>query len=166
MVRFRSLALTGTGLVLILLACLPLQARLIWNRTPSAPTGLYWLSERPPRIGDWALVSARAPEAVWAHDQGYTGPDWPLIKHVVASEGDEICRYDGSISINGNVAAIALRHDSEGLELPVWEGCSQLSQGQIFLLNDHPRSLDGRYFGMTYMDDIAGTAREIWTDQR
>lgn len=166
MASLRLLAFAGTGIGLIVLACLPLQARLIWNRTPSAPTGLYWLSERPPRIGDWALVSAGAPEAVWAHDRGYTGPYWPLIKHVAASEGDEICRYEGSISINGNVAAIALRHDSEGMELPVWEGCFQLGQGQIFLLNDHPRSLDGRYFGVTDTSDIAGTVSEVWTDQR
>ena len=166
MVSFRYIALAGTGLAFTLLACPPPQARLIWNRTPSAPTGLYWLSERPPRVGDWALVSARAPEAVWAHDRGYAGPDWPLIKHVSAAEGDEVYRNREAISINGSSVATALALDSAGMELPVWEGCFHLGQRQIFLLNNHPKSLDGRYFGVTDTSDTAGTVHEIWTNQR
>jgi type IV secretory pathway protease TraF len=30
-------------------------------------------------------------------------------------------------------------------------------------LNAHPRSLDGRYFGPTEAQDIAGTALPVWT---
>lgn len=40
-----------------------------------------------------------------------------------------------------------------------------LGEGEIFLLNDHPYSLDGRYFGATDIDDILGVAVPIWTYQ-
>lgn len=162
--RRRTRYLTGAGLgaAFILAGLLPLKERLIWNRTASAPLGLYWLSDRLPAPGQWAVVSARAPEAEWASRRGFTGPDWPLIKQVAATSGAEICRQNLTVTVSGEPVAEALKTDANGKTLPVWQGCRRLEAGEIFLINPHPRSLDGRYFGPTNLDDLAGTALPVW----
>lgn len=133
----------------------------LWNRTESAPKGLYRLSDDPLTLNGWAVVSAEAPSAKWISDRGYLAPDWPIIKRVGGLPGDEICRENEAVSINGVVVATALDVDFSGRELPVWQGCLIVKSGEFFLLNDHPRSLDGRYFGVTDSGDTCGSA-DLW----
>ena len=127
------------------------------------PRGLYWRHNSPPQRGQWAIVSAESEDATWAKDQGFTGQHWPLIKRVAAASGDEICRNDLQIIINQRPAAFALETDFQGRDLPNWQGCRVLKTQEIFLLNAHPHSLDGRYFGATDLRDVAGTGTLIWT---
>lgn len=141
---------------LAMVSVAPPDARLVWNRTESAPKGLYFITGDIPATGDWALLSANAASAAWIADEGYLGPDWPIIKRVAASEGDEICRHGNEVFINETLAAIALDADNAGKKLPQWEGCLTLETDEIFLLNNHPRSLDGRYFGAEKRDDLIG----------
>lgn len=155
------LTLTGLGLMALVVFCNP-QDRLIWNRTASAPTGLYWLNDDPFTLGRWVVVSARSDDAGWAQIQGYVGRDWPLLKQIVAVSGDEICRIDGEILINGHVVGQAKEIDSQGRSLPVWTGCRVLSEVEVFLMNRHPYSLDGRYFGATDISDLDGVAALVW----
>lgn len=135
--------------------------RLIWNRTGSAPQGLYWLSGDPFTSGRWVAVSARSADAQWAQKQGFVGRDWPLLKQIAGVPGDEICRDGSVVLINGKHAAIAREVDSRGRLLPVWAGCQRLSQEEYFLLAPHPDSLDGRYFGATESADLAGVAHPV-----
>lgn len=132
--------------------------RFIWNRTDSAPVGLYWLNNAPFSHGNWVIVSASSDQALWAQSQGFVGADWPLIKQVAGLPGDEICRNDETIEVNKVIKARALDVDARGRELPDWSGCRVLGRGEIFLLNTHPRSLDGRYFGVTKFEDVDGSA--------
>ena len=134
----------------------------LWNRTESAPVGLYRLSDGPLTLNGWAVVSAEAPSAKWIYDRGYLAPDWPIIKRVRGLPGDEICRENEAILINGVAVATAWEEDFLGRELPVWNGCLTVQSGEFFLLNDHPRSLDGRYFGVTDGVDIRGSAHLWW----
>ena len=87
-----------------------------------------------------------------------------IIKRVVASEGDEICRENLVISVNDTAIAEALETDFYGEKLPSWSGCRKLKANQYFLINNHPHSLDGRYFGPEQASDLAGSARLIWTE--
>jgi type IV secretory pathway protease TraF len=64
-----------------------------------------------------------------------------------------------SVFINGKPVAEALSVAPDGLKLPAWQGCHVLQADEVFLLNDHPRSLDGRYFGVMRVSDLEGTAR-------
>ena len=150
----------GIGLALFGAVFTP-QDRLIWNRTGSAPQGLYWLSDEPFTKGSWVVVSARSADAQWAEEQGFVGWDWPLLKQIAGLPGDEICRTDRQILINGTVAGEARLRDSSGRDLPSWEGCMVLGQDQLFLMNAHPDSLDGRYFGPVEIHDLVGVARLI-----
>lgn len=142
------------------------EARFIWNRTGSAPEGLYVLSDEPIARGLWVIVSAQSSEAKWVSKRGYIGEDWPLIKRVTALPGDEICREGDTISINHLRIAEALETDSLGRQMPVWHGCSILGEDEVFLVNSHPRSIDGRYFGPTKISDIDGVLRLLWSPDR
>ena len=135
---------------------------LIWNRTKSAPQGLYWRSNGPLTLNGWAIVSGSSEAALWISERGYIGKNWPLIKRVRGVKGDQVCRDGQAILINGKYVADALSSDRTGRKLPVWHGCHVLKTEEVFLLNDHPRSLDGRYFGVTSFEDISGSARLIW----
>ena len=158
------LTLSGISLVIFGSILDPLD-RLIWNRTESAPTGLYWLSDEPFTHGRWVVVSSQSAVAEWSETRGYVGKNWPLLKQVAGMPGDEICRTGDEIRINNQPVTIAKAIDSSGRMLPVWEGCSMLRSDEIFLLTTHPTSLDGRYFGpikQTYLD---GTAIPLMTSQ-
>lgn len=142
---------------------LSVSPKLIWNRTASAPVGLYWRNGSPPNLRDWAVISANSAEAIWARENGFSGSNWPLIKRVSGVHGDEICRSDVIISINGEAIAEAISKTENHLELPTWSGCIRLGSNEIFLLNEHPKSLDGRYFGPINVDEIEGSATLIWS---
>ena len=164
--KTRTLWMTGlaAGLVLFGLVFDPAD-RLIWNRTASAPTGLYWLSDAPFTHGRWVVVSSQSAVAEWAETRGYVGKDWPLLKQIAGMPGDEICRTGHEIRINNQLAAIAKPVDSSGRMLPVWEGCSVLQSDEVFVLTAHPASLDGRYFGPIKQSDLDGTAIPLMTSQ-
>ncbi|MEM6585576.1 MAG: S26 family signal peptidase [Pseudomonadota bacterium] len=149
---------TALGAVMVF----PSHDLFVWNRTESAPKGLYRLSDGPLTLHGWAVVSADAPSALWISSRGYLATDWPIIKRVRGLPGDEICRETLTISINGKAVARALESDSRGQELPVWQGCFTINADEVFLLNDHERSLDGRYFGVTARKDIRGSAVLVW----
>ncbi|MFH1516803.1 MAG: S26 family signal peptidase [Pseudomonadota bacterium] len=158
-------AIVASGVILISLIGFVFdpQDRLIWNRTGSAPEGFYWLSDAPFTPGRWGVISARSGAAEWAVARGFVGRDWPLIKRIAAMPGDEICRHGELVSVNGKDVAVALSVDHLGRELPVWRGCFVLKDTEVFLLNPHPRSLDGRYFGPTKREDLDGVGVLLWT---
>ena len=157
--RPAPLIIAGIGLSAIGFSVVsPLPERLIWNRTGSVPTGLYWLSDEPFTKGGWVVVSARSAEARFAQLHGFVGRDWPLLKRVAGVPGDEICRDGATVLINGMLSGEALNAAGNGVPLPSWNGCSRVEEGEIFLMNAHPNSLDGRYFGITSVRDIEGSA--------
>jgi type IV secretory pathway protease TraF len=52
------------------------------------------------------------------------------------------------ITIDGAQVGQALERDYRGRPLPHWQGCRLLEDGDVFLMNWHPRSLDERHFGV------------------
>ena len=163
--RFWVIIAGGVSLTLLSSSVLSLPEKLIWNRTNSAPIGLYWLGDGPLTLNRWAVVSARSKAAIWASAHGFTGPNWLLLKRIRGLPGDEICRESQTIMINQIPVAEALLEAQGGLELPRWQGCHVLQKGEVFLLNDHPRSLDGRYFGVMKDSDLDGAALLLWEQQ-
>ncbi|GJL86610.1 S26 family signal peptidase [Hyphomonas sp. KY3] len=161
-----SFWLTLSGISLVTFGSIfdPLD-RLIWNRTASAPTGIYWLSDEPFIHGRWVVVSSQSAVVEWAETRGYVGKDWPFLKQIAGMPGDEICRNGHEIRINSEPVAIAKIVDSSGRMLPVWEGCSVLQSDEVFVLTAHPASLDGRYFGPIKQSDLDGTAIPLMTSQ-
>jgi type IV secretory pathway protease TraF len=139
--------------------------RLVWNATESAPIGFYTVSPgRQPGVGDLALVSPPPMLAGWLARRHYLPLGVPLIKHVAAAGGQQVCRSGATITIDRKVVAQALPRDRAGRTLPVWTGCRRLAVGEVLLLNPAARdSMDGRYFRQTARTDIIGTVRPVWT---
>lgn len=155
----------GTLAGLALLAPLALQppVLLVWNASASAPTGLYRVEpELAPLRGGMAAAWTPAPARRLAAVRGYLPANVPLVKRVAAARGDTVCARAADVFVNGR--RVARRHaaDQRGRRLPWWSGCRRLEPGELFLMMDHPRSFDGRYFGPTREADLLGRARLVW----
>ena len=129
---------------------------LIYNASESAPVGFYLRSARPAAIGDYTLVRADSRPAIEAAARGLVPAGTPLVKRLAAGPGDRVCRHAARVTVNGHPVATALGHDRAGRPLPAWSGCVHLRAGETFLLQDHPRSFDGRYHGPTPVSALAG----------
>ena len=129
---------------------------LIYNASESAPVGFYLRSARLAAIGDYTLVRADSRSGIEAAARGLVPTGTPLVKRLVAGPGDRVCRHAARVTVNGHPVAAALGHDRAGRPLPAWSGCVRLRAGETFLLQDHPRSFDGRYHGPTPVSELAG----------
>lgn len=149
-------------LALAVASLVRLPEMLIYNASASAPIGFYWLDDRAIGPGDYVFV--RVPERVrqLVEERRYLPPEVPLIKRVAAVGGDQVCRHGLEILINGTAVAVAQEADSSGRSLPDWQGCSLLTAQTVLLLQDHPRSFDGRYFGPVETATIIGRATPLW----
>lgn len=156
------LTVSAAGIsVLGLASALTFPPKLVWNGSASAPLGLYWIDDRAPALGEFVLVAPTGKLEKFITERGYLPADIPLLKRVAALPGDEVCRESGAIFINETFVAEAQKMDSLGRDLPRWSGCFTLQNDAIFLLNDHERSLDGRYFGATKAQDVIGVAKPL-----
>lgn len=148
-------------------SCMTMPVKLLWNASASTPIGFYHLD--PPqdlKIDD--LVAVMPPKALAETlvERGYIGRDTPLLKHVAALPGQDVCRIGRSITIDGALFGNALDRDRRGRELPVWQGCRRIADGEIFLMNPSVRdSLDGRYFGPIPASSVIGKASPLFTDE-
>ena len=162
--RLRFAATGALAGLMLASALVPPAPRLVWNVSDSAPRGLYAVSPDA-RMAAGDMVAARTP-APWrglAARRHYLPANVPLLKRVVAAEGDIVCAHGERISINAVPAVTRRARDGAGRILPWWEGCRALRGGEYFLLMaDTPDSFDGRYFGVTAARDVIGKARRIW----
>lgn len=159
------LLVTAIGVALVAISSRQMMPnRLIWNASPSVPTGLYWITYASPKRGDIVLVKLPEPYRTIADQRGYLPKNLPALKRVRALSGDDVCRFGRTVSINEETVSVAQLHDIHGLKLPEWSGCRTLKRDEVFLLTDHPKSFDGRYFGPVHRSAIIGIARPVWTD--
>jgi conjugative transfer signal peptidase TraF len=159
-----------TGLALLVVGMTPLLhpvPKLIWNASASVPIGLYLVTPTNiHHVGD--LVVVRPPEALAAFlgARGYLAKGVPLLKHIAALPGQDICRTGRTITVNGVTMGHALDRDRLGRILPGWEGCRHVADEEVFLMNwQSQNSLDGRYFGPLPAWTIVGRADPLWTEK-
>ena len=149
-------AISATVLVSAMLIEMP--KKLVYNGSSSSRIGFYWIDDGPIKLGDFVLMNAPENAREIIETRHYLPPNVPLIKRVVGIGGDEICRHGRNISVNGIGMGIAKSEDLFGRALPVWQGCETLADDQLFVLNFHPDSFDGRYFGPVDRSLIIGRA--------
>lgn len=168
MTRRRTLVVTALAVIGIAAAStVETPTKLIWNATASAPVGFYTV-EPAERVEVSELVAVMPPEplARFMVERGYVGRGVPLLKRVVGLPGQRVCRTGRAITVDGIEMSDALERDSLGRELPVWQGCRVVREGELFLMNWQVRdSLDGRYFGPIPASSVIGRALPLWTDE-
>ncbi len=162
--RRSTLALTILGALALGVAAPTSGApHLVWNATASAPEGLYRLhADRSPAIGDWAAVRPPQPLARWLERRGYLPDGVLLIKQVAARAPSRVCRHGDAITVDGQIVARAEFRDRAGRLLPVWRGCTVLTEHDLFFLNSAAGSLDSRYFGVLPREAVVGRAEPLW----
>ena len=144
-----------------------LPTKLIWNASASTPIGLYSIAPAS-HLEVTDLVAVRAPEplAAFMVERGYVGRGVPLMKRVAGLPGQQVCRRDHAIAVDGVPMGYALGRDHLGRPLPVWQGCRRIGEDELFLMNwSVPDSLDGRYFGPLPTSTVIGRATPLWTDE-
>lgn len=148
----------------VIIALVDPAPRLMWNASASAPIGLYAIHPTyDPREGE--LVAIMPPErlARWMATRHYVPFGIPLLKHVAAKAGQQVCRHGVQILIDSKVVATARAQDSHGRPMPHWRGCRRLQSGELFLLNPSVQdSLDSRYFGQLPATQMIGEARPLF----
>lgn len=160
----RKVAIGALGCAALLAsALLPPRPRLVWNVSPSAPTGLYVVRPGLPARGAMVVAQLPRPYRQFAAVRGYLPANVPLVKRVAAVAGDSVCALGDEIFVNAKRIARRHRIDKQGRYLPRWQGCVWLKPGEYLLLMPHPDSFDGRYFGVTQAHDLIGPARRLWT---
>lgn len=160
----RRLALGLAGCAALAATLLwPPRPLLVWNASASARIGLYWVAPwRRPERGDMVVAWTPEPWRQLAAVRRYLPANVPLVKRVVAVEGDSVCARDGQVYVNGRWAAWQQPFDAAGRPMPAWHGCRRLGPDALFLLMDARHSFDGRYFGPTATSDIIGPATLLW----
>jgi conjugative transfer signal peptidase TraF len=119
------------------------------NLTPSEPAGIYRLV--PGRITRGALVLFDQPNDPAASMLcRYIPANLPLIKRAAALPGDVVRVSPYGVYVNGVrwPDSVPLLHDDEGRALhPYPFGVYRVAAREVWVMSNHPRGLDSRYFG-------------------
>lgn len=168
MTGLQYLSVTVLAVISITAAAMgDMPVKLIWNATASAPIGFYTV-EPAGRIEVPELVAIMPPEplAGFMVGRGYVARDVPLLKRVLGLPGQRVCRAGRTITVDNVEMGDALERDRIGRDLPLWQGCRLIAEGELFLMNwDVRDSLDGRYFGPIPASSVIGRALPLWTDE-
>lgn len=145
----------------------PVTHHLVWNASPSIPTGLYAIRGKASlHVGERVAIEPPAELRRLMRERGYLPERVPLLKRVAAVSGQRICRFAHGVTIDGELVGIARARDRTGRPLPAWFGCRRLRTGELFVMNPAaPDSFDGRYFGPLNTDAVIGRAKPVWTDE-
>jgi len=168
MTRFGYVMVTYVATIGVAVASLvSLPLRLVWNASASVPIGFYLIDPpRDVRVGDLVAVMPPKPLADFMVERGYIGRNVPLLKHVAALPGQQVCRTGNAITVDDVRFGDALDRDRRGRSLPIWQGCRKVADGDIFLMNvSVADSLDGRYFGPIAANAVIGQATPLYTDE-
>jgi len=153
--------LLGTAIPALAMAfvtAVPMPVKLIYNGSKSAPLGFYWVDQQAASRQEFVLAYVPKRVRGLVEKRKYLPLGIPLIKRIIGIAGDTVCRRGRTILFNGVTVAIANMKDNKGRVLPNWQGCLVLTTGEVFLLQDHPQSFDGRYFGPVKRSLIIGRA--------
>lgn len=136
-----------------------------YNITPSLPKGIYvkWPVSLPLEKG--MIVEFPIPETVreLIISRGWMSREYPLLKPVAGLPGDIVCVEEGHLTINGEYIADVFSHDSKGLEMPVKQGCYELSEDEFLPISTYSlKSFDGRYYGPVPIQKIFAQAKALW----
>ena len=129
------------------------------------PTGVgkTEIARRLAKLADAPFIKI---EATKFTEVGYVGRDVPILKHVIGLPGQRVCRDGAAITVDGRHLGEARERDSQGRDLPVWQGCRTIVEGEVFLMNPAVSdSFDGRYFGPFPTSAVIGRASPLFTDE-
>jgi conjugative transfer signal peptidase TraF len=143
------------------------------NLSPSVPRGVWKVMAQPeePQKGAYAVVpndddESKNPGYRLAAERGYLVSPMPMLKRVVAVEGDFVSydRRERAVTVNGGYVPMTeiLSQDTEGRPMPGAFFPARLKKSQVWLSSENIRGYDSRYFGPV-SSDILRKAAPVWT---
>lgn len=138
---------------------------LVYNPSPSEPTGFYRLTASAPAPG--RLIAFHVPPAGLAYATAHIRyvVRNSILKEIVAGPGSTVCEHDGSVFVDGRRWGSVAGRDRNGDALPHWSGCQHLGAGEFFALSNRiPNSFDSRYYGPVKSADVLGVYAPLWTE--
>jgi type IV secretory pathway protease TraF len=115
---------------------------LVWNASPSVPTGLCHIARATPVVMELVLAQLPRRYAALAARRNYLPRAAYLLKPVAATAGITVCRRGAHVFVGAKLVARARLRDAAARPLPFWQGCKVLQPGEIFLLANDPDSFD------------------------
>jgi conjugative transfer signal peptidase TraF len=166
---YRAIAIVCFGLApiagLALLRSAFAAPVLVYNPSPSEPTGLYRLTSSVPGAGRLVAFRVPAPGRSYASQHIQYVARNSILKEIVAGSGSTVCERGDQVLIDGVVRGRVAQRDHNGVPLPHWAGCRQLRSGEYFALSNRiPNSFDSRYYGPVEASDILGVYAPVWTE--
>ena len=166
-VRFRPLSKKEAALVLaglaFLLVGLWLPQRISVSTSPSLQHRVFFLSPVPVteriKAGDYLVFRH---QDVSQREKGLNKENDRFIKMVGCSPGDKLTTFAGSFSCEGVFLGTALTKDGKGNILPQFSFNGAVPPNKYFMIGQHPRSYDSRYFGFIDARDILYKAVPLW----
>ena len=157
-----------TVLAIELSAFLHPAPKIIWNASASVPIGFYAVRATGVlQVNELVVVRPPEPLASFLADRGYLPRGVSLLKGIAALPGQTVCRVGRTITVDSMPIGDALEFDRRGRALPVWQGCSAIAPGEVFVMNPQSEdSLDGRYFGPLPAAAVEGRAEPLWTQDK
>lgn len=130
---------------------------IVINRTPSLPTGIYYISPID-NLSLGATVLVRIP-LTWRKtltDLGYIDENFKyLVKRIVGMPGQYLESDTGNYRIDGRVVASI---DPEGTKKFRTLARIKIPPGHVAVGSSHPKGVDSRFFGPISQSDILGSA--------
>ena len=158
----RALVVVGIATLWTLVVSPRRSPLVLFNRTPSLPTGLYLRCGQQARRGDVVAFALPPAAGQYAHLRGEP-TDVLLIKHVLAQGGDFVSADGGEMRVNGMRVGSIASVDSAARALPHWSAARVLSGDELLVGSSHPRSFDSRYFGPIREHTVVGRAfLKVW----
>ncbi len=146
------------GIFILALAGAAFPSRLIISPTPSDGKRVFFRVDPPQevRVGDYVVFPHKT-ERVKKCENGCF-----LIKKVVCSSGSILEVRGLEYYCDGHFLGKARLSDSEGNPIKpfVWSGV--IPPGKFFVMGDHERSYDSRYFGFVELSNIVARARALF----
>lgn len=155
----------------VLLGAVAYGAGLRWARTPSLPPGIYRLTDNPsdPLISFCPVgESSRESSERGYRDRSWACPDHhaPLLKPVVAREGDTVTISSAGISVNGHLLPNSRAYPFDGQRRPmhIWpSGLYTVARGTVWVVSTYNKaSYDSRYYGPVAVQNIIHYGHPFW----
>jgi conjugative transfer signal peptidase TraF len=136
------------------------------NLSPSVPTGIWKIEDGGHKKGDYVVVSPSDHYGYrLAVERGYLPGFSPMLKRIVAVEGDTVDYDEGekAVTVNGEYVLMTeiISQDTEGRPLPETTFPMTLQKGEVWLSSENIRGYDSRYFGPV-SEDILRKAAPVW----
>lgn len=139
---------------------------IVYNYTNSIPKGFYYLYNDVDissiKKGDLIVFGIPLDVKGIVIERNWLNENDTLTKPVTAIYGDFVCTDDGMVRVNNISYKNIEKYDSNGRNMPKYEYCDLVKEGDIFVFIKNSKSFDSRYYGPINISEVIAKAKPLW----